>query len=567
MSQTAPKTRLAVCFALLVASFLLLNRGAYRGYFQDDDLDTLSWAPRMPAVQFFKAAMSPFFQPDNFRPAGHLFYHAAEALFGLNFPLWVASIQAIHLFNAWLLWLLARRMGATRMAAGAGCLLFALHMALFDAVWKPMYIFDVLCAGLCLLSLLLYSQRRWILSFLAFWLAYKAKELAVMLPVALAAYEFWFKKRNPLRAWRPLLPFFAASLSFGMQGILLNPNHDNDYTFRFTPEALEKTALYYAGRIFLTPYLGFALPLAAVFAWRTPGARRVWFGLAMTVLFFLPLLFLPGRIFSAYCYLPLAGVTLMLTGLFDSLHPAAIACFFLLWAPQEIHTLRAESRPELAKDAQIREWVAGVAGFTETHPQLDAAVYAGRITGFAPWGYAGAIHYLLKMPDLPIRYIDDPGAKELLGRERVALFTWNETAHRLAVHARGADASYIQVDGSEPVWQLEDGWYTLEGNYRWIAPSAAVRLRRPAGARRLVLRVNAGPGLLHDVGPVTVRLALNGVDLEPRTFRQPGWQTAEWPLDPAPAGPAQIAIRTTPPYRPPADARVLGIAVGAVGFQ
>ena len=130
-------------------------------------------------------------------------------------------------------------------------------MALFDAVWKPMYIFDVLCAGLCLLSLLFYAQHRWILSFVAFWLAYKAKELAVMLPVALAAYEFWFAKRNPLRAWKPLLPFFAASLSFGLQGILLNPNQDNDYTFRFTPEALEHTSLYYAGQIFLVPYLAF----------------------------------------------------------------------------------------------------------------------------------------------------------------------------------------------------------------------------------------------------------------------------------------------------------------------
>ena len=69
-------------------------------------------------------------------------------------------------------------------------------MALFDAVWKPMYVFDVLCATFCLLSVLMWTRRRWILSLLAFWLAYKAKELAVMLPAVLLCYEMWIGTRR-----------------------------------------------------------------------------------------------------------------------------------------------------------------------------------------------------------------------------------------------------------------------------------------------------------------------------------------------------------------------------------
>ena len=148
--------------------------------------------------------------------------------------------------------------------------MFAFHMALFEAIWKPMYVFDVLCGTFCVLSLLAYSRQRWILSFVAFWLAYKAKEVAVMLPLVLVCYEYWFGKRR----WLRLAPFFLVSLSFGIQGILLNPNQDNDYTFRFTPAALAKTSVFYADRLFLVPYLGFLLPAAAYVSRN----RRTWFG-------------------------------------------------------------------------------------------------------------------------------------------------------------------------------------------------------------------------------------------------------------------------------------------------
>src|ERR1017187_1509887 len=187
-SRSMSKRAGLILFAAFVALFLTVNRDAYRGYFQDDEIDDLSWAPYLGPLEFLKGAASPQFQANNFRPVGHYYFHAVEEIAGLDFPVFVAVLHAFHLLNVWLLWLVARRLGASPLAAPGACLFFGLHMALFDNFWKPMYVFDVLCATFCLLSLWCYASERWVLSFAAFWLAYKSKELAVMLPVVLVAF-------------------------------------------------------------------------------------------------------------------------------------------------------------------------------------------------------------------------------------------------------------------------------------------------------------------------------------------------------------------------------------------
>ena len=43
-----------ILFVLLAALFLIVNRGAYAGYFQDDEIDNLSWAPYLSSLDFLK---------------------------------------------------------------------------------------------------------------------------------------------------------------------------------------------------------------------------------------------------------------------------------------------------------------------------------------------------------------------------------------------------------------------------------------------------------------------------------------------------------------------------------
>ena len=560
-----PKRLGIVCFLAFAALFLLLNRAAYKGYFQDDELDTIGWTQYSHPADYLKEALSPRLSAANFRPTGHFFYYAALHLFDVAFPKWVGLLQAIHLLNVWLLWLLLRRLGAPPLAAGAACLLFGLHMALFDAFWKPMYVFDVLCGTFCLLALYFYIVRRWLLAFAAFWLAYKAKELAVMLPAVLAAAELFYGKGEWKRRWLPLVPFFLVALSFGLQGMFLNPNQDNAYTFRFTPEALAKTSVFYASRIFLVPYLGFALLLAPL-VYRNN--RRVWFGLAAMLLFFFPLLFLPGRIFSPYCYVPFIGLAVLFSGLTERSRPMVLAVFFLIWAMRDVKELRQDRRAKLALDDQIREWSTTVQRYAATAPRPDAVVYAGEIPGFAFWGELGAIHYFFHDGNLPVGYIDDPKTASLLRMPRVALLNWNNDTKKLTIRLRSPDnaVAYMRMDGSEPVEQLIDGWYDNEGNYRWIAPAAVAQLNRPESAEKLELRAQASDAEIKSVHAVTVRVALDGVEVGSHTFKASGWQTLAWNVPAGPAGRARVTLTIAPPFHPRRDNRALGITVSALGF-
>ncbi|MBZ5728779.1 MAG: hypothetical protein LAP87_27840 [Acidobacteriia bacterium] len=549
-------------FLLLAALFLVVNRGAYKGYFQDDEVDNLSWAPNGPASAYLKGVLSPRFEPNNFRPVGHFYFHEAGLRFGLDFPKYVLAIHLFHLLNVWLVWLLARRLGAPPLAAAAACFFFALHMALFDAVWKPMYVFDVLCATFCLLSLLLYARGRWVLAFVSFWLAYKAKEVAVMLPLVLACYEIWFGKRR----WKTLAPFFMVSLSFGLQGLLLNPNRGNDYTFRFTPAALATTAVFYAGRVFLVPYLGFLAPLGALLTRN----RRVWFGFAMMGLLFVPMLFLPGRLFSAYCYVPFTGLAVAFAGLAEGVRPLWLAVFLLAWLPVDYQALRSARRETLANGDEAREWIATLARYARTTPPAATFLYAGTPGGYHHWGVEGALKYFYKGGKFDVLPLADRAALTQAGDGRTTLLSWNRATHKLDIAdlAPGAsDLSYIEIAGAAPPWQLEKGWYQLEGAYRWIAPMATARLQRPAGARQFELRVLVGAELLEKAGPLTVRISLDDRDLEPRRFTVAGWQTTRWDLPPKPAGPALVTFHSEPPFRPATDPRLLGIAIGGFGFR
>jgi hypothetical protein len=104
-----------------IALFLLLNRAAYKGYFQDHDLDTLGWAGSIPAGEFFEYLITPRLSPTNFRPVGAIYYQALQTTVGLDFPKYVAVLHGLHFLNIWLVWLLRRKLrigpvGAARLA-------------------------------------------------------------------------------------------------------------------------------------------------------------------------------------------------------------------------------------------------------------------------------------------------------------------------------------------------------------------------------------------------------------------------------------------------------------------
>jgi hypothetical protein len=248
-----------------------------------------------------------------------------------------------------------------------------------------------------------------------------------MLPVVLACYEFWFVAD---RSWKRVVPFFAASLVFGLQGLLLNPNTDNDYTFRFTLAAFWKSLSFYASRILLIPYAGFgliALPLLV-------RDRRLWFGAAMMALFFVPLLFLPGRLFAAYCYLPLAGFALMAATVASiPQFTPVVAILCIVWVPLNISQLRKNRRDALAADADVRAYVSALQNFRQTSKAPRVFLYDALPPNFNWWGVDGTLRFLYGYPGPELHAASNarPPGSGLPGD--TVLLKWDPGGHKLAV--------------------------------------------------------------------------------------------------------------------------------------
>jgi len=396
--------------ALAIAiGFVALNARAYDGYFQDDELDTLTWAPSRQIGEYLRWLISPVFNKDNFRPVGHAYFTLMGRAFGLNFPPWITPLFAIHLLNGALVFFILRRLKADAWRALASVAFFLLSAAALDAYWKPMYVFDLLCATFSLACILAYMQRRWVVSFLAFWLAYKAKEMAVMLPAVLLVYEHWMGERKYLR----LAPFLLVSLSFGLQGIFLNPNKDNDYTFRFNLAALARTVPFYFERLIFVA--------AAVIFIRD---KRVGFSLAAMLLLMIPLLFLPGRLFEAYAYLPLACGAMALGVAATHVSPKWIVIALLLWAPLNLRQWRRESRATLAADDRNFAFVDAVMKWGEKHPAPDPLVYTGVPVNFHAWGVTAAWIIAHNRQPVESYYFDSAEGRNAIEKQTVVLGSW-----------------------------------------------------------------------------------------------------------------------------------------------
>ncbi len=411
----------------IVVVFLALNYRAYDGFFQDDELDNISWAPFVSASEFATGFITPLFAVNNFRPTGHGYFALMGRAFGENFAPYMTPIFVIHLLNGLLLFLLLRRMTLGAWHALAGVAFFTLSAAAFDAYWKPMYVFDLLCTFFALASILLYSHRRWVLSFLAFWCAYKSKELAVMLPVVLLAWEYWFGERRYLR----LAPFFAVSLSFGLQGLLLNPNKDNEYTFRFTWKALTATVPFYARKFLLFRGSGLlVLPLVFI------RDRRVWFGLVAAACFIFTLLFLPGRLYAAYLYPPLACATIALSAAASRVRPMYAWLALALWMPFNAHALRVLQGDELTGDDEAFAYVEAINRWVVRNPSATVLIYDGLPHIYHHWGVTAAWNIAHRTTTDRAYFHDWPEAKTALAAGSVAYAEWNASRQLLVLQTR-----------------------------------------------------------------------------------------------------------------------------------
>jgi hypothetical protein len=541
--------------------FLIANKSAYQGYFQDDELTNIVMTRAIPAEVWVQGFVTPKLARDNFRPAGHIYFVVLNRLAHLDFPKYVYPVHLLHLLNGVLLWLFLRRIGIGTLGCAAGVTFFVLSVAAFDAYWKPMYIFDVLCTTFCLAALLLYTSGHWLVALPAMWLAYKSKELAIMLPLVLAFFEFTIGQRR----WKRLIPFFLISLIFGVQAMLNNNVRHTDYSFVFTPAAVGSTLKFYSSRLFVLPFAGL-LFLTLPFIFRE---KRMFLGLAMLAAFFLPLLFLPGRMFAAYCYLPLTGAAVEIATLATIAPPAWTLAFFALWMPWNFYQHRRDSKLTLAMDRDNRTYVNGLFDYSRAHPKLPQLAFAQFPENFHVWGMQAALNYPIANTNIDIAYMDELHARALPADANITFLNWDRQRKELFVIPKDPSApelSYLYMDARTPVWQLEDGWYTLDDYFRWIEPHATVRLTRPPEADVFEVVANVSPALIQKYGYSHLRVSLDGTVLGSKRFESAGIHKVRWSLPGGKPGPVRVAFDVEPKAVYPPDPRLLGIALVSFGM-
>jgi hypothetical protein len=183
--------------------------------------------------------------------------------------------------------------------------------------------------------------------------------------------------------------------------------------------------------VLIIPYAGFLVLAAA--ADRT---KRTWFGLALMLTAFFPLLFLPGRLFAAYCYVPFLGLAVAVSGLAELARPLWLAAFFVAWLPLDYYELRSRRSETLARDADIQAYVTTVEKFVHSAPPIDTWIYSGEPDGFQPWGIEGALKYLTGKNVLDPHPLSDLETPALLQHGPSAVLTWNGATHRLNIEVR-----------------------------------------------------------------------------------------------------------------------------------
>lgn len=550
--------RNALLLFVLLGLFVTFNKAAFQSYFSDDDFSNLLTARWIPWLGLPKAILSVGFHT-NVRPLGLAYYKVLGLTGGFHFTPYVVVLQALHVATALMLWVFLRRLGIDPWAAGLGCFFFMLHMSALPAYWKPMYVFDVLCGFWVIMSLLFYQRDSFVLSFTCAWLGFRSKEMELMLPFFLLLYEWQLGKKR----WKPLVPFFLMSLSFGIQALLQQKGPETVYSMRLTLPGLWSRISYYGTRLLYAPVSGLMIS-AGLLLLRIP---MVWFGVLGFWVLLAPMLFFPGLGSGAYLYVPLLAFTVALAAA-AQWKPWWAVVFLAIWIPASYQQLRVNRSPLLAYRYEHRPYVEQVLAYFAAHPAPKAVVYEGTPADFHVWGQEGLFRYTLENHDLPVHSILEPEALAVIRRPGTVLLTWDVLRHRLLTdHFRGAgyELSYVDFEETNPVWQLKEGWKPLIGGCRWVAPRSVITLRQPRGQLILSIRAGLAPGQaerLHELLQISSPVQMIG----DYRFTKSGFQTMSWKVSSPVESIQDFEITVSPEFRASEHTDALGIRICAVGF-
>jgi len=335
---------------LLLAWFLYFSRDVLGVHFAPDDMmniDNFYWSPG-PWRLFYSQFL---IWRGYYRPMGGLFYLPVLSVWGLNPVPYHVALSLVLLVDVYLVYRLARLLGAGELAAGMAALVACYHAGLGNLYYNTAFAYDALC-GLFFLAALVYYTRirsrgrllivRQKLAFFALLVcALNSKEMALTLPAVLLAYEWIYhppagRGRAQVVAWLRgpcSVAWMAAFLTlldlygkvFGYDALTGMAGYQPVFSWRrfvdYQKTFLGDAAFLHTGG---TGVLAFWVVLSYL-AWR-PAARPVLrFCWAFLVIAPLPIEFLPGKS-QACLYIPMLGLAIFAAVIFAGLaHALAVA--------------------------------------------------------------------------------------------------------------------------------------------------------------------------------------------------------------------------------------------------
>ena len=200
-----PHWRKLVSAACLLAWFIYFCWDVPTVHFAPDDMMNMAYYFRAGWGRLLAAQVTPW--TGFYRPMGGLFYMGLFHWFGLNPVAYHAVILPVLLASVYLVYRVARLLGSGELESGLAALVFCYHPGLSNLYYNSGFVYDVLCLFFYLAALVYYGRIRSLgrrLSgmetavFLGLFLcALNSKEMAVTLPVVLAAYEWFYHRRKP----------------------------------------------------------------------------------------------------------------------------------------------------------------------------------------------------------------------------------------------------------------------------------------------------------------------------------------------------------------------------------
>ena len=609
------RARIALWWALPAALFVWLYWQSMRVWFHQDDFAWLGLGLEIHSVRdWLQAVFEPRAQ-GTIRPwSERLFFLVFSSVFGLDhrpFHLWVALTQVCNLA---LLQSIVWRLTRSRLAGVAAPLVWLCGVGLaMPLSWLSTYN-QVLCAFFLLLAFRLLLSGRWGWQVAVFLLGFGALEINIVYPALAAAYCLMFDRKNLRKA----LWLFPVSALYAVIHFRVAPNPtEGPYAQHWDLSVLHSYIAYWgnalAGGMIVPEWksvsprawetvawcLGALLVTFVVWAWRR-GERLPVFGVVWFTVVIAPILPLRDHFSEYYLAVPSIGLALVVAVAVREAWRAGWGWRAAMTIPLAAHLAfclpvnRQITNWRFERGYSVRVLVQGMERAHELHPGkliilvgMDTDLFWGgfydqpnRLFGAREVCLApGEEEKIEAHPDLgeidPFACSQGVAARALADG-RAVVYRFEATALRNVTrqYVKQVTAEWFQVrprhvNAGLPMYErdLGEGWFSSEGNQRWMGRRAEVRLSGPAKAGEKLAVAGACPYC----GPATPNrlvVSAEGAKLGEVAITGTSFDVSfELPRSLEGRSEMKVLLEVDRTVTAPNDIRALGLAFGQIGLR